>query len=336
MIFLDAQISPLTPLSQVPEVARAAEETGFEAIWVAETQHNPFLPCALVAEHTKRLRFGTAIAVSFARSPAVMAHTAWDLAEVSGGRFILGLGTQVKAHIERRFGMVWPDSVVGKLGEQIGAIRAFWRAWQAGERLNYKGEYYNITLSSPFFTPAPIKHPEIPIYIAGVNTGLARLAGKSADGFHAHPFHTPGYLREVILPAMDEGAERAGRSCQEVTVVASVFVVTNSQEREFVRQQVSFYASTPSYRRVMEHHGWGEIREKLSALASKQRWAEMPGLIDDTALEHFATVAEADELAKALQERYEGIADRITVYVPFVPGERDDFWRQMCKGFPKS
>jgi probable F420-dependent oxidoreductase len=335
MTFLDAQISPLTPLSQVPEVARAAEETGFDVVWVAETQHNPFLPCALVAEHTKRLRFGTAIAVSFARSPAVMAHTAWDLAEASEGRFILGLGTQVKAHIERRFGMTWPGSVVGKLGEQIGAIRAFWRAWQVGERLSYKGEYYNITLSSPFFTPPPIKYPEIPIYIAGVNTGLARLAGESADGFHAHPFHTPGYLEEVILPAIGEGTAKAERSRQDVSVVTHAFVVTNSQEREFVRQQVSFYASTPSYRRVMEHHGWGEIREKLSDLASKQRWAEMPGLIDDTILAYFATVADADELAGALRERYEGIADRITVYVPFVPGERDGFWRQLCKGFSK-
>lgn len=335
MIFLDAQISPLTPLLQVPEVARAAEETGFDAIWVAETQHNPFLPCALVAEHTKRLRFGTAIAVSFARSPAVMAHTAWDLADASGGRFILGLGTQVKAHIERRFGMAWPDSVVGKLGEQIGAIRAFWQAWQAGERLRYRGEYYKITLSSPFFTPPPIKHPEIPIYIAGVNTGLARLAGESADGFHAHPFHTPSYLREVILPAIDEGATRTGRSRQEVVMVTHAFVVTNSQEREFVRQQISFYASTPSYRRVMEYHGWGEIREKLSALAARQKWTEMPVLIDDTILEHFATVAESGELADALQERYEDIADRITVYVPFVPGERDEFWRGLCEGFPK-
>jgi probable F420-dependent oxidoreductase len=336
MIYLDAQISPFTRLTQVPEVARAAEETGFDAIWMAETQHNPFLPCALVAEHTKRLRFGTAIAVSFARSPAVMAHTAWDLAEASEGRFILGLGTQVKAHIERRFGMKWPDSVVGKLREQIEAMRVFWQSWQSGERLKFRGEYYNITLSSPFFTPPAIKHHEIPIYIAGVNTGLARLAGETADGFHAHPFHTPKYLEDVILPAMDEGADKAGRTRQDISMVTHAFIVTNSQEREFVRQQISFYASTPSYRRVMEHHGWGEIRKKLSALASKQQWGEMPGLIDDTIVEHFATVAEPDDLADALFERYQGIANRITVYVPFAPGERDKFWRQLCKGFPKA
>ena len=336
MIPLDAQISPLTPLTKIPEVALAAEETGFSGIWIAETQHNPFLACALVAEHTKQLRFGTAIAVSFARSPAVMAHTAWDLADASGGRFILGLGTQVKAHVERRFGMPWPDSVVGKLREQIEVMRTFWHAWQQGERLRFRGEYYKISLASPFFTPPPIKHPDIPIYIAGVNTGLARLTGELGNGFHAHPFHTPQYLEEVILPAIEEGAAKTSRRREDISMVTHAFAVTNDQEREFVRQQISFYASTPSYRRVMEHHGWGEIGEKLSALAARQKWGEMPGLIDDKLLDQIATVAEADELADALRERYTGIADRLTVYMPFEPGERDDFWRQLCKGFQRN
>jgi probable F420-dependent oxidoreductase len=289
-----------------------------------------------VAEHTKRLRFGTAIAVSFARSPAVMAHTAWDLADASDGRFILGLGTQVKAHIERRFGMPWPESVVGKLREQIDVMRSFWRAWQEGERLMYRGEYFKISLSSPFFTPPPIKYPEIPVYIAGVNTGLARLTGEMGNGFHAHPFHTPEYLKEVILPAIEEGAAKAERTRGDISMVTHAFVVTNPQEREFVRQQISFYASTPSYRRVLAHHGWGEIGEKLSALAARQKWAEMPELIDDTILEHIATIAEPDELADALQERYAGIADRITIYMPFEPGELDTFWKQLCKGFRRN
>jgi len=336
MITLDAQISPFTRLAQIPEVARAAEEMGFNGIWIAETQHNPFLSCALVAEHTKRLRFGTAIAVSFARSPTVMAHTAWDLAEASGGRFILGLGTQVKAHIERRFGMPWPDSVVGKLREQIDVMRTFWRTWQEGQPLRYRGDYYKISLSSPFFTPPAIKHPDIPIYIAGVNTGLARLTGETGDGFHVHPFHTTQYLKEVILPAIEEGATKAGRKRTDISVVTHAFAVTNDQEREFVRQQISFYASTPSYKRVMEHHEWGEIREKLSALAARQKWGEMPGLIDDTILEQIATIAKVDELADALRERYTGIANRLTVYMPFEPGDRDDFWQRLCKGFNKS
>lgn len=335
-MYLDANISPFTRLPQIPEVARAAEEIGFDGIWMAETQHNPFLPCALVAEHTKCLKFGTAIAVGFARSPAVMAHTAWDLSDASGGRFILGLGTQVKGHIERRFGMKWPDSVVGKQREQIQAMRAFWNTWQSGERLNHRGEYYKLTLTSPFFTPAPIKHPEIPIYIAGVNTGLARLAGEAADGFHTHPFNTAGYLKDVILPAIEAGAKKNGRSRQDVSVVVHAFVVTNPQEREFARQQISFYASTPSYRKVLEHHGWGEIGEQLSAMAAKQKWGDMPSLIDDTILETVATIAEPDELADALKARFDGIADRITIYMPFEPGERDEFWQILCKGYQNS
>src|SRR5512137_1902374 len=182
---LDATLPPVS-LSKVPTIARAAEEMGFNALWSTETMHDPFLPGALIAEHTQRLRFGTAVAIAFARSPANLAYNAWDLSQASGGRFILGLGTQVKAHIEKRFGMPWPDSVVGKLREQIGAIRAFWNTWQTGEPLNYRGEYYRLSLMTPFFNPGPIEHPNIPIFIAGVNRGLASLAGELADGFLVH------------------------------------------------------------------------------------------------------------------------------------------------------
>jgi probable F420-dependent oxidoreductase len=215
-------------------------------------------------------------------------------------------------------------------------MRAFWNTWQTGERLNHRGEYYKLTLTSPFFTPSPIKHPEIPIYIAGVNTGLARLAGEVANGFHVHPFNTAGYLKDVIIPAIEEGAKKASRSRQDISVTVPAFVVTNPQEREFARQQISFYASTPSYRKVLEHHGWGEIGEQLSTMAAKQKWGDMPSLIDDTILETVATMAESDELAGALQTRFEGIADRLTIYMPFEPGERDEFWRTLCEGFPNS
>src|SRR5512146_3483800 len=187
---VDASL-PSVPLREVPAIAEAAEQMGFDALWTSETQHDPFLPCALIAEHTRKLHFGTAIAVSFARSPATLAYTAWDLAAQSNGRFMLGLGTQVKAHIERRFGMQWPESVVGKLREQIQAIRAFWDAWKNGTKLNFRGEHYKLTLMSPFFDPGPIDDPNIPIYIAGVNDGLARLAGEMCDGFYVHPFHSP-------------------------------------------------------------------------------------------------------------------------------------------------
>src|SRR5215212_3763003 len=255
----DAALPP-TGLKNVPAIAKAAEGIGFDALWTQETQHDPFLPCALIAEHTTRLRSGTAIAVSFARSPANIAYTAWDLAAQSGGRFILGLGTQVKAHIERRFGQPWPESVTGKLREQIEVIRALWDCWQTGTKLNYRGEYYKITLMSPFFQPPPLPispsmergQSWIPIYIAGVNTGLAKLAGELCEGFHAHPFHSIRYLREIMLPAIAEGAKKTNRKTADVAVSVTAFVATNSAEINFARAQVSFYASTPSYRAVMD------------------------------------------------------------------------------------
>jgi probable F420-dependent oxidoreductase len=325
---LDASL-PAVPLSQVPAIARAAEQIGFQAVWTSETQHDPFLPGALIAEHTQKLSFGTAVAIGFARSPANLAYLAWDLAQASQGRFILGLGTQVKAHIERRFGMPWPASVAGKLREQIQAVRALWQTWQTGEPLNFRGEYYKLTLMSPFFNPGPIAHPEVPIYIAGVNPGLARLAGEAADGFHVHPFHTPRYLAEVLLPAIEAGAAHAGRRREDVQVSTSAFVVTSPEEASFVRQQLSFYASTPSYRPVMALHGWESVAADLSALAARGRWEEMPSLITDEILETFAVVGEVQALPGGLSQRYQGRLDRLGLYLPFVPGQRDDFWRAL-------
>ncbi|MGD2027986.1 MAG: TIGR03617 family F420-dependent LLM class oxidoreductase [Anaerolineales bacterium] len=332
-MFFDAQIAPYTKLAEIPKIARQAEDLGFACLWTAETQHNPFLPGVLIAEHTERIQFGTAIAVSFARSPAVMAHTSWDLAELSSGRFFLGLGTQVRAHITRRFGMSWPDSVTGKLREQIAVMRSFWRTWSKDERLSFSGDYYNINLTSPFFTPAVQPHPDIPIFIAGVNIGLAKLAGEAAQGFHTHPFHTRAYLEDVILPQISAGAEANGRLRRDVQVVAHAFVVSNETERHLVRQQISFYASTPSYRRVLSHHGWEEIGEELSMMARNQQWAEMSNIVTDEMVEAFATIAPPEDLADALEERYRGIADRINLYLPFVPGEREAFWQTLCQAF---
>ena len=325
---LDTTLPP-TFLNSIPDLARAAETMGFDGIWTTETQHDPFLPGPLISEHTQNIQFGTAVAIGFARSPATMAYTAWDLAQASKGRFILGLGTQVKGHIERRFGMPWPESVVGKLREQIGAIRAFWDTWQTGERLNFGGDYYKLALMSPFFNPGPIEYPDIPIYIAGVNTGLARLAGEAADGFHVHPLNSPRYLQEIIIPAIEGGASQAGRSRSDVAVSISAFVVTTPEEDVFARQQISFYASTPSYRRVFELHGWDEIARQLSELAARGKWGEMPDLISDEMLTTFAVVADPDELPYALKERYQGLADRLGLYIPFISGERDEFWRNL-------
>jgi probable F420-dependent oxidoreductase len=331
---LDATLPPVH-LKEVPALAKAAEEIGFDALWTQETQHDPFLPCTLIAEHTSQLRLGTAIAVSFARSPANLAHTAWDLAAQSNGRFILGLGTQVKAHIERRFGQPWPESVTGKLREQIQVIRAFWDCWQNGTKLNHRGEYYKITLMSPFFNAGPIEYPNIPIYIAGVNIGLAKLAGELCEGFHAHPFHSVRYLREVILPAIEEGAIKEKRKRKDVSVSVTAFVASTPEEMNFARAQIAFYASTPSYRAVMALHGWNEVAEKLSAHAAKGEWAEMPMLITDEMLSEFCLVTEEDRLAEELKKRYDGIADRLTLYIPFVSGEKDAWWRMLAKDISK-
>src|SRR5512142_1733073 len=271
---IDASL-PSVSLKDVPAIAQAAEQLGFDALWTSETQHDPFLPCALIAEHAQRLKIGTAIAVSFARSPATLAYTAWDLAAQSDGRFMLGLGTQVKAHIERRFGMPWPESVTGKLREQILAIRALWDTWQNGTRLNFRGEHYKLTLMSPFFNPGRISHPSIPIYIAGVNEGLAKLAGELCDGFHVHPFHSPRYLREVILRAIDRGLAKEKRDRKDISVSVTAFVATSAEEEAFARSQIAFYASTPSYRAVMALHGWSDVAEVLSAHAARGDWSEM-------------------------------------------------------------
>ncbi len=336
---LDAALPP-TRLADVPAIATAAEAAGFSAIWTTETQHDPFLPHALAAEHTRRILLGTGIAVSFARSPATLAYTTWDLAAQSGGRFILGLGTQVKAHIERRFGMPWPESPVAKLREQVQAIRAFWNTFQNYDKLNYRGEYYKLTLMSPFFNPGPLPPKTqlssglIPIYIAGVNTGLARLAGETCDGFLAHPFNSPRYLREVIQPAIAVGASAAGRKTSDVVMSVSLFAATSEKELAYCRQQISFYASTPSYKPVLELYGWGETAEKLSAHAARGEWGEMPGLVTDAMLEEFVTYAENPvALAAALKTRYTGLADRITLYLPFVPGQQDDWWQALIGEF---
>jgi probable F420-dependent oxidoreductase len=272
-----------------------------------------------------------------------MAHAAWDLAAQSQGRFILGLGTQVKAHIERRFGMPWPESVTGKLREQIEAMRAIWNSWQNYDRLNYRGEYYKLTLMSPFFNPGPLPpFPDrggvggevIPIYIAGVNTGLAKLAGELCNGFLVHPLNTAKYLREVIVPAIEEGAAKKDRKRKDIDISVSAFAASTPEEKEFCRQQVSFYASTPSYRAVMELHGWNDIAEKLSAHAARGEWGDMPALISDDILREFMVEsASPSELAAAIKERYNGIGDRVSLYIPFVPGQKDDWWRELLRAF---
>lgn len=322
---------------QILAAAAAAEGLGFDCLWASETNHDPFLQLALAAEYTTTLHVGTAIAVAFARSPMHTAYVAWDLARYSQGRFILGLGTQIQAHIERRFAMPWGQPAA-RLRDYILALRHIWAAWQDGGRLNYRGEFYKLTLMAPFFDPGPIAHPAIPIYIAGVNRLLCELAGELCDGFHVHPFHTPRYLTENIRPWLAAGAGKAGRSLEQVEISATVFAVVGDSEEEraaaraAVRQQISFYASTPSYRPVLDLHGWGDLSEQLGRLAVRQRWDEMPALISDEMIEVFAVQGTWAEIGPAIQRRYGGLIDRVTLYLPFRPGERDGSWRRARAG----
>jgi probable F420-dependent oxidoreductase len=322
-------------LNDMPAISRAAEEIGFDCLWTSETQHEPFMPLALAAEHTSRIELGTAIAVAFARSPTVLAHTAWDLANASRGRFILGLGTQVKAHIERRFGMTW-EAPAPKLREMILAIRALWETWQGSEgRINFRGKYYKLTLMTPFFNPGPIDYPDIPIYIAGVNEHLCRVAGEVCQGFHVHPFHTAQYIREIVLPNIALGATAAGRGRGDVQLSSAIFVATDEAERETARQQISFYASTPTYRAVLDVHGWGSVGEKLSALAARGKWDEMPALVTDEMLDQVAVLAPPDQVAERIRSRYAGLLDRVTLYAPFT-AEEAPRWRALVRAFKES
>jgi probable F420-dependent oxidoreductase len=319
-------------LRDVAKIARAAEAIGFAGLWTPETQHNGFFPLLVAAEHTQRIELGTAVAIAFPRSPMVMAQNAWDLQALSGGRFSLGLGTQVRAHIERRYGVAW-DAPVARLRDYIGALRAIWQSWQTGAKLDYQGQFYQLSLMTPFFNPGPIANPEIPIYIAGVNEGLARLAGEVCQGFHVHPFHSVKYINEIVRPQIAAGAERAGRAAGDVALVSSVFAITGPNEaaianvRRMVREQIAFYASTPTYRVVLECHGWQAVGEQLSRLASMKRWSQMGELITDEMLSVFAVEAPLDQIGPALRARYAGTLDRVFSYLPYQPGELDGAWR---------
>ncbi len=323
-------------LKEVDRSARAAENVGFAGLWTSETKHDAFLPLAIAANGTREIELGTSVAIAFSRSPMETAQTAWDLQELSEGRFVLGLGTQVKAHITRRFSMPW-DRPAARLREYILALRAIWESFQTEEPLQFEGEFYRHTLMTPFFDPGPIDHPEIPVYIAGVNTRLARLAGEICDGFHVHPFHSPEYVRQAVKPPIAEGAEAVGRNPEEVTLATSAFVIAAengekaTEQRESIRSQISFYASTPTYRTVLEAHGWEEVGEKLGTMAREKKWREMPALITDEMVAAFAVEAAPDEIGPALRERYEGLIDRVALYLPFVPGEREEFWRTVVE-----
>ena len=306
-------------------LAAAAEAVGFDGLWLPETQHDPFLGLALAAAVTSRLHLGTSVAIAFARSPTVLAQTAWDLAALSDGRFELGLGTQVRAHVQRRFGMAWSEPAP-RLAEWLGAIRAAWATWQDQAPFQWTSEHLDLSLMTPFFSPPPLRYPapddgpRIAISIAGVGPGLARLAGRLGDGFHVHPFHTARYLANVLQPALDAGAERrpAELPRHRAERIVPVFLAPTDEPAVLaaVRRQVAFYASTPSYRGVLAAHGRERTGEQLSRLAATGRWAEMADHVDDELLALVAVVGPSDGLADALATRVAGHAERVAPLLP--------------------
>lgn len=324
-------------LQDVPAAAKAAEDMGFDALWTAETSHDPFLPLVLAAEHTKRIKLGTSIAVAFPRSPMVLAEIGWDLQLQSGGRFILGLGTQVRAHNERRFGVKW-EQPGPKLREMIEMIHAIWDCWQNGTRPNFHGRFYTFTLMTPFFNAGPIPYPRPPIYIAGVNEYICRLAGELCEGLHAHPFHSLKYFDEVVLPNLRKGLEKAGRKRSDFAISTTAFVITGNNDDEIeaakapVRQQIAFYASTPAYIGVLDAHGWGEVGRRLTDMSKRGEWAAMANEITDEMLEVYAVTGTYDEIAEKVKKKYEGYIDRIGFYFPFTTGEKER-WRKLIQSF---
>jgi probable F420-dependent oxidoreductase len=321
MMQIDAPLHSIA-LADVGDEARRLERMGFGAVWTFETSRDPFFPLLQVALATERIRMGTNIAVAFARTPFSMAMTAWDLQRASGGRLLLGLGTQVRAHVERRFSASF-DHPAARVSDYIRCLRAIWDTFQTGAKPDYEGPYYRFKLVNEMFTGGAIDHPHVPVFLAGVNPRMARAAGEVADGFSVHPMHSPAYLREVVRPSIDQGARTRGKSVEDIELVADCFVVQGSTEalrrrsEEDVRRQVAIYASTPSYRGFLEFHGHADIGKQLSALMRAGRLQEMPALISDELLAVVA-LSEADgDLAVQLSQRYAGgLVQRVLFYDP--------------------
>ncbi len=327
-------------LREAGRLAKYAEDLGYDGVWTAEAGHDPYLPVVAAATATERVTIGTNIAVAFPRSPLVHAQIAWDLQAATRGRFILGLGTQVKRHNERRYSTAW-DAPGPRLKEMIQLIRHIWDVWQHGTRPGFDGKYYKFNLMTPFFSPAPHDWPHIPIYVAGVNPYMCRLVGEVADGFHIHPFHSMKYIDETILPNVRAGLEKSGRPRTAVTLATTAFVITGKNREEIermkgaVRQQLSFYASTRTYIGVLEAHGWGDTCYRLNEKAAKGDWTGMASLITDEMLQVYAVEGTYDEVPALLQKKYGGTIDRLGFYMPTRPGDDDATWRRLiaaCRG----
>ena len=308
----DISFFPSGDMRKDAELVANAERMGFDFAWAAETARNPFLPLTIAASATERIHLGTQIALAFPRSPMVTAQIAWDLARQSKGRFALGLGSQVRAHIERRFSETWTDPI-GRMREYVESLHAIWDTFQTDARLRYRGEHYTFRLMSPFFNPGPNEKAEIPIFLAGVNPQMCELAGEVAAGLHAHAFHTEDYLRQVVMDSVNVGMAKSGRARLDFMLCAPVFVACDEAAIAKTRERIAFYASTPSYRLIMELHDWHDTADALASLARAGRWNEMAALVPDEMLRVIAIVAPPGEVMPRILERYEGIADRVSL-----------------------
>jgi probable F420-dependent oxidoreductase len=316
--------------------AAKAEASGYDGVWSAETNHDPFLPIAIGAGATETLEFGTGITVAFARNPMTLSVVANDLQLLTKGRFMLGMGSQIKPHITKRFSMPWSHPAP-RMRELILAIRAIWRAWETGEKLAFRGEFYTHTLMTPFFDPGPNQYGNPKILLAGVGQHMTEVAGEVADGFLVHGFTTERYLREVSLPSLERGAAKAGKTRADLTISYPGFVVTGADGKSTeaaataVREQIAFYASTPAYRPVLELHGWGDLQPELNTLSKRGEWVKMGELITDEVLEAFAVVCPLDRVASEVRARFEGLVDRFSFYAPYKVDP--ETWKSVLAGF---
>ncbi len=335
---LDTHLYPSDP-KEIPALGKAAEEAGFDAMWVTESSTDSLLACALIAEHTRRITIGPAVAIAFPRSPMITAYAAWELADLSSGRFVLGLGTQVRGHVERRFSSTW-DEPVARLREYLSALKAIFRCWEGGgSRLRFEGKYYNFSLMTPAFTPPAHKYPKIPMFIAGVNKYMCRLAGELCDGLHAHPFHSAKYLSEFVLPNVEKGLKKSGRQRKDFTLATTAFAVVGNNKdeiermREGVRRQIAFYGSTRAYQPVLEAHGWGSAGTRLIEKAAKGEWDAMAGEVTEEMMDAYSLVGTFDDIADKVKARYQGLLDRVALFTPYRPGINDAAWRKLTRQF---
>ncbi len=300
------------------------EASGFSGAWTLEGSHDPFLPLAVAAGHTSEIQLGTAIAIAFARNPMLLANIGWDLQAHSRGRFVLGLGSQIRPHITKRFSMEW-SRPAARMCEMVQATRAVWDAWCNGTRLSFRGDFYQHTLMTPMFTPDAADLGDFgppPIFLAGVGPLMTEVAGEVCDGFFCHPFTTERYLRQVTLPALERGRARAGASMDGFEIAGPSFVVTGCNDAELeraaaaTRRQIAFYGSTPAYRPVLEIHGWGDLQGELNALSKRGEWEAMGALVDDEVLNTFAVVGTPEQIAPELGRRYGDVISRISFQGP--------------------